>query len=161
MPGPPKKPSHLKVVQGTYRKDRASAREPHPARCIPPCPKHLSPAARKAWKRVAPELDRMGVLTRADGMALELLVDAYAEFWDAREQVAREGATYVNTDPETGAMQIKAHPAVRIASDAWRRVRAMAQEFGLTPAARPRVHADTNAAEEYNPFRDLAGGAVQ
>jgi P27 family predicted phage terminase small subunit len=155
MAGRKPKPTALKLLGGNAGKRKPPAREPKPTKGVPPCPAHLSPRAKAAWKRVGPELERMGVLTVADGMALELLVAAYAEYRDARETVAREGATYESLTQN--GMMIRAHPSVAIASDAWRRVRAMLAEFGLTPSARTRVQG-APGEETADPFEELLGG---
>lgn len=103
-------------------------------------PKHLPETARLLWKWLAPRLDEMQTLTKVDGPALELLCDAYAEYRSARAVIDAEGATY-EAVTEAGATMVRQRPEVAIAADAWRRVRAMLTEFGLTPSSRSKVSA--------------------
>jgi P27 family predicted phage terminase small subunit len=127
--------------------------------------------ARTFWARIAPILDEMGVLTTADPDALAMLCDVLAEYVEAREIVRRYGMSYESysvkadtravlnaeqepdededpLDPNAVTMMIRPRPEVRIASDAWRRARAMMQEFGLTPSARTRVKGDPKTDED-------------
>lgn len=132
---------------------------------------------------MAPVLDEMGVLTVADTDALALLVDVYAEYLDAKDIVRREGMTYESysvkadtrsvligerdpdededpLDADAVTRMIRPRPEVRIADSAWRRARAMMQEFGLTPSARTRVKGDPKSEEdEFESF--LTGGGTR
>jgi phage terminase small subunit len=49
-----------------------------PAVEIPSCPQHLLPAARKEWKRIAPELEKLGLISKIDRAALALYCQEYA-----------------------------------------------------------------------------------
>jgi len=150
-------PTHIKIVRGNPGKRALPATEPRPAAGIPKMPGKLSTRARRAWKSIGPELERMGVLTVADGTALELLCDAYAEWRDARDVVIRDGATY-ETVSKHGTMT-RTRPEVAIASDAWRRIAVMLREFGLTPSSRTKVDRVPNDKPEANPFADLGATA--
>jgi P27 family predicted phage terminase small subunit len=138
----PRTPSHLKVVRGTERKDRANPAEPTltvaPSNVRPPAWLELSPLARKAWHDLVPLLRGMGVLTRADRVALSLLCDALASYVTAKEIATKEGSTYETTS-ETGGTMIRAHPVVAMGAEASRFAKTMLSEFGLTPAARSKV----------------------
>jgi len=104
---------------------------------VPPCPSHLRGVARDAWVRIGAQLAALRVITDADGAALELLSLAYAEYRRALAVVERRGATYATRT--ANGLIVRKRPEVGIAGDAWRRVKAMLVEFGLTPAARTRV----------------------
>ena len=136
--GRPRTPTRLKVLRGTTRPDRTVPKEPKPPtapRSEAP-PSWLSPKARPWWKRIRPLLVRMQVLSGADSLALGLLCDAVAEYIEARNVLAKRGATYTLASGE-----IRRRPEWDIARDAWRRAKLMATEFGLTPAARAKVSA--------------------
>jgi P27 family predicted phage terminase small subunit len=45
---------------------------------IPHCPRHLLKEARKEWKRIAPELEALGLISRIDRAALALYCQEYA-----------------------------------------------------------------------------------
>ena len=148
----PRKPSHLKVVTGTSRPDRANPHEPTPHRTQPRPPRHLSADARKAWRQFADLLDDMGVLTVADAVALESLCECYAEIVRLRAALAARGADTYETMTTTGGLKVQPYPEVAMIGDADRRLRAWLGLFGLTPADRARVSASGNRPAEANPF---------
>lgn len=130
-------PSHLKIVRGTNRTDRANNSEPKPERARPSAPAHMTDRGREAWGYVVGILDRMGVLTEADALAVELLCEARADWLSARDIIAAHGGeTYV-----TDAGLIKAHPAVAMRNDAARRMQSLLAEFGMSPSSRSKVQA--------------------
>ncbi len=133
------KPTALKLVAGNPGKRAVNKREPQPKRALPTCPTHLKTPAKAAWKRLSALLGRMGVLTEADGFALERLCGCYAEILECRALIDAHGSTYTTTSTQ-GETTLKANPAVSMLGDADRRFRAWLLEFGLTPAARAKVH---------------------
>lgn len=140
MPGPPKTPTHLALVKGNPSKRTTNKAEPKPASGVPPVPKHFDKMGKYWFKRIGEELDAVGVMTTLDGKALELLIEAYTEYRQHCDVLAEEGYTY-KTISATGEDIVKAHPAAVMKSDAWKRIRAMLGEFGMTPASRSKVGA--------------------
>lgn len=168
MPSPRPLPTHLKLVRGTLKKSRANLAEPKAPPGIPRIPSHLEGHARAAWLTYSPMLAGMGVLTRADGMALEALCVTYGEWRRHDAVLAREGETYSSPvldkrgDPILDAEgvpvpgMIRARPEVALRADADRRLRAWLIEFGLSPSARGKVHAEPPPAKyDPNAFTDL------
>ncbi|WP_241648904.1 phage terminase small subunit P27 family [Rosenbergiella collisarenosi] len=157
MPGPPKTPTPLRVINGNPSKRPINKSEPKPPTGVPPTPKHFSKQEKYWFKRLGEELDCMGVITTLDGMALELLIGAYVEWRTHRDVLDEEGETYTTTTM-TGDKLIKAHPRVGMMADAWKRLRGMMSEFGMTPAARSKVNANTpseiDPLEEFLKARD-------
>src|SRR6266851_4172530 len=113
-------PSSVKEFRGTARKDRTNPREPRPPVGIPQPRRGLSVSARGWYRRLAPILRDMGVLTLADGPALELLSETLAEQTQARRVLARDGQTYKCTTT-SGAVMWRTRPEQAIAADAGRR----------------------------------------
>jgi P27 family predicted phage terminase small subunit len=142
----PRTPTHLKLVTGNPGKRAMPKNEPKPKRKMPARPPHLSEGAKKAWNQLSKLLFRMGVLTEADGFALEQLCETRAEILEAQQTIAEEGR-YQHVTTKAGGEMIRLHPAVTQKGDAERRYRAWLNEFGLTPAARSKV----KAAEENDP----------
>jgi len=140
MPGPAKKPTALKIIEGTARADRTNPAEPKPPIALLDAPEHLSAQARETWGAVAPILVRMRVLTIADPIALERLCEAYAETRALRAVVEAEGYTY-ETQNIAGERMLRANPAVGMLADADRRLLGYLRAFGMTPADRSRVSA--------------------
>lgn len=137
----PRKPTHLKVVAGTDQPCRTNKNEPKPRREKPSPPSHLSDKAKTAWGAVSVILDRMGVLTEADGYALEGLCEAYADLRLARDSLSAAGELYYETTNQSGGVMLRPRPEVAMISDADRRFAMWLAKFGLTPADRSRVSA--------------------
>src|SRR3954470_22329956 len=83
MPGRPHMPTNLKVLRGTFRKDRVHSAEPQPEAAMPTCPSFLSKEAKKEWRRLSGELYILGLLTRLDRAALAGYCAAYARWAEA------------------------------------------------------------------------------
>ena len=126
----PRKPTPLKLVQGTARKSRSNPKEPKPASGVPVCPKGASKEFKAKFAEVCKPLKEMGVLSGYDVQAIKLLVDILLDIESDMAVIARSGAYYEKDD------LIKSHPANAklIANRA--RAQSLLGEFGLTPAAR-------------------------
>lgn len=149
MSGPPKTPTHLRLVRGNPSKRPINKNEPQPPKGVPPVPKHFDKQGKYWFKRMADELDAIGVMSQLDARALELLVEAYTEYRHHCDTLEREGYTYAvysDEEPDEGKEReirmIKAHPAAMMKADAWKRLRAMLAEFGMTPSSRSKVSKD-------------------
>ena len=82
------KPTKLKALSGTLRSDRLNPHEPETRPAVPRCPEHLGPEAKREWRRLAPQLARMGLLCKIDRAALALFCQAWARWIDAEEAPA-------------------------------------------------------------------------
>jgi len=159
-------PSHLRLVQGNPGKRPINDAEPKSRRERPSAPSHISDLAREVWGQAVLILDEMGILTRADTFAIEMLCEAMADHRSAgqtikacaiqhREAVAIGNDTdfsadgrYYRTINQAGGVMWRSHPAVALRSDADRRIRAWCAEFGLSPSARTRIEAHDGDQEE-------------
>jgi P27 family predicted phage terminase small subunit len=111
-------------------------------------PTWLSKEARNEWRRIVPELRRLGLLTLVDRTALAAYCQAHAELVEATRLLDKEGRVVEaevwgkeskdGVRAQLGTVQ-KLHPAVRLQRDAFARVKAFLGEFGLTPASRCRL----------------------
>jgi P27 family predicted phage terminase small subunit len=134
MPGPPRKPRALKLIEGTDRKDRGAANPVSYTEGIPPCPDHLGPDGRAEWKRITAELSKVpGLLQRVDRATLAAYCSAVALFEHCDKLIQERGLTYVGGNLE------RVRPECKIRNEAFQQMRAMAAEFGFTPASRSRV----------------------
>lgn len=161
MRGRKPKPTHLKLVAGNPGRRPLNDQEPTPARTRPSAPAHVSDKARETWGYVTAILDRMGILTEADAIGVEMLCEAYADKLAARAALAlpvvvkrkdkESGADVEYTIAEGGArtylgfgkdgVMIRQRPEVAMIADADRRIRGWLAEFGMTASARTRVKA--------------------
>ncbi len=134
--GRPAKPPELHAIAGTFRADRHGGQvKPNPGR--PTCPSWLDGAAKREWRRIVPELERLGLLTKVDRACLAGYCQAWSEFKAATELIQKEGR--VVSGP------IRPHPAVAMQRSAWSAIQQFATRFGLDPADRLKV--ETNAQE--------------
>lgn len=155
MAGRRPKPTALKLVEGNPGKRAINKKEPKPRSEIPSCPAHLEDSGKVAWGRLSVLLDRMGVLTEADGAALERLCDCYTDILESRRLIRQDGRTY-KVITTTGEILIKGNPAVAQLRAADAQFKSYLIEFGLTPAARSKVHA-TDDDDKKDPLNEFFG----
>lgn len=109
-----------------------------------PCPKWLSDAAKKEWRRIAKIFaEEEEEFTDKDLKALEAYCTNYAK-WQKCEQIIEEKG-YSMEVGDNGYEQQR--PEVSIANKAQTEMRAWAKELGLTPAARQRMKAESAQGE--------------
>ncbi|HEY3432536.1 MAG TPA: phage terminase small subunit P27 family [Rhodocyclaceae bacterium] len=128
---------------------------------IPDAPSWLWAEAKKEWKRISPELEKYGLISKLDRSALVLYCQAWAEYvWHkqmltrAKNEAARKrkeaedrGETYTGGDgvmvptPNGGFTYSHHWVGSRHAS---REVKMYLDMFGLHPAARSRVTTSDN-----------------
>lgn len=133
-------PQELKKQRGTARKDRAPENPVivDKAKPVKATPSFLKAKGKMMYERAVGHLHIMGLLSSVDDTSLELLAMAYQEWYSAELMLQREGRIY-ETVSSNGAKLLKPHPAAAQSSDAWRRIRMMLIEFGLTPASRSKM----------------------
>jgi len=150
-------PSALKLVTGNPGKRPLNKKEPKPRTKTPVCPVHLDPKGKAVWKKLCALLKRMGVLTEADGLALERLCDCYSDILKCRELIERDGRTYTSIDQNSNQL-IKNNPAVNQLRAADAQFKSYLVEFGLTPAARSKVNVDLpDGDKEKDPAAEYFG----
>ena len=145
MPGPPRTPTNLKLLRGNpgHQKLRAEPQPLIPKTCPEP-PPHVTGYAADEWWITAPELHRLGLLTRVDVPALAIYCHAYGQWRLAAETLAKMAAN----DPVTGGLLIKTkygdvaqNPLVSITRKHAADMVRYGSEFGLTALARSRLAA--------------------
>jgi P27 family predicted phage terminase small subunit len=144
MPNPPV-PFPLKVLRGNPGKRPMKPElQPEQLQDVPDPPPFITGFAADEWWRTAPELHRLGLLTRIDVPALAAYCHAFGQWRMAVESLAKMQAN----DPIMNGMIIKTkygdaamNPLVSIARKHAGDVIRYASEFGLTPVARTRLAA--------------------
>ena len=148
------KPTALKILEGNPGKRPINENEPIPPKGTVKCPTWLEPEAKKEWKRLAPSLEAMGVLTQADLTAFAGYCQAYARWKEAEEFLTKHGSL-VKT-PNGYWQQV---PQVSIAQSNLKIMMNIAAQFGLTPSARSRIIAcSENRADTQDEMESLLGG---
>lgn len=112
----------------------------------PPAVVDADELAGAEWGRVVPLLKQTGSLQALDLAVLVGYCLAYSEFVRAQAVLNREGMTF-----EANGM-IRQRPEVGIADKAARRVRMLAVELGLSPAARLRLKVPAPQTVEEDEF---------
>lgn len=132
------KPTAIKVLEGNPGKRNLNLREPKPEKKAPRCPNWLEPEAKKEWRRMIKQLEKLGVLTEVDMAAFAGYCQAYSRWKEAEEFITKHG-TIVKT-PSGYWQQV---PQVSIAQSYLKIMSRFCEQFGLTPSARSRIVADS------------------
>ncbi len=142
--GPVPKPTQLKILQGTYRPDRANESE-----VFPDAPAHLTApdhlpegAALDKWNELAPILSRNGLLTECDLDTLTLYCQTWARYVEAETQLHTEGST---TTAQSGYQQVSAW--VTISKNTRADLLKLGDRLGLNPSSRSRINITPQAEE--------------
>jgi phage terminase small subunit len=132
MKGRKQKPTALKLLQGNPGRRPLNKQEPKPKRNVR-APDGLSPGAKKEWRRLGPELRRLGLLTMADQAIFAMYCETVAVFYEARD----------GRDPHArnGSMLTMEKAAAQ--------GRAFATLFGLSPSDRTRLKSGPDDDESY------------
>jgi P27 family predicted phage terminase small subunit len=133
----PIKPTAIKILEGNRGHRKLPQNEPQPDKTPPICPYWLSYQAKSEWKRIVPELERLGLLTVVDRVALAGYCESYSRWVKAAREL-QKGFTYEFFTPEFKVKRVK-KPEVDICRDALAQVKAFCVEFGLTPSSRARM----------------------
>jgi P27 family predicted phage terminase small subunit len=136
--GRPPKAAALRILEGN------PGHRPIPIPPTPPiaevrCPAWLDALAKAEWRRIAPLLDQMHLLTALDVAMLASYCSAYSELQQATEILKSRGRTF-----ETPSGYKQQRPEVGIAHRATLLIRLLAGEFGLSPTARMRLAVPTH-----------------
>jgi P27 family predicted phage terminase small subunit len=97
-------------------------------------PKHLDARAQKEWRRLCPMLERLNVLTEADGRALANLCCDVSILEQAQEALTKTGLL-----AKSNRGLVHQSPILGIIATTTDRVTKGLREFGLTPASRSRI----------------------
>lgn len=166
--GPKSLPGNVHQIRGNPSKLPLSQLmdELQPLVEIPNCPAHLLPEARREWKRIVPELERYGLISKLDRSALALYCQAYARWVWAEQQLQAaaaaaakgraeaeaEGKSWAGGDGYTvptpnGHMTYSPHWV--ISNKAQEQVHKFLAEFGLSPVNRGRVSMSNNRQADW------------
>lgn len=150
------KPTQLKILEGDRGKGRRPLNrdEPVPEQGGVQCPDWLLPYAKEEWERLAPAMISMKVLTDNDVQAFAGYCQAYARWREAEEYIARNGMIF-----KTPSGYIQQVPQVSISMQNLKVMQSFCSEFGLTPASRARIYANSERGDaENDPMESVLGG---
>lgn len=148
--GRKRKPTHLKVVSGTFRPHRAVDAEPEfDAAVNITAPAWLDYEATRIWDIVAPQLRAQRVLTAVDLHNLEVFAVNYSRWRKAHDDIEINGITVSTADGN-----IKKNPAVTVANESAKLLGSFGALLGLDPSSRSRINVGKKKSSN-NPFDDL------
>ena len=145
-------PTAIRKLRGNPSDKPLNDAEPKPSPGRPERPRDLHGLARKEWDSTVPELEAMGVLARVDAKALAAYCREYANWIRAEKDCQKRGLILeepiVTRDGVQIGVRVKRNPAVQVANDALRLMKAFMIEFGMTPAARSRIRIEKPKQED-------------
>lgn len=158
MRGPAPKPNVIKLLTGNpSRRPINLADGVNPEVVVPDPPQWLNRDARKEWKRITVELERLGLISRLDRSALTLYCQCWGQLseleqaFNAQQKMALGQAEKAGVDPTIAVVQpyVAKTPTGFMRESALFRVMSQLREdvnrylaaFGLSPSARMRVKA--------------------
>lgn len=133
-----RKPTALRVLQGTDRADRVPKNEPKPRPVAPKPPVWLDAAGKRAWKANAPLLERLGLLTEADGNAFGAFCEAFSRYVAAVKRL--------RVAVKSGVSELR--PFESSVERALHDVRQLGAEFGWSPGSRSRLNVPEASGDE-------------
>lgn len=149
------KPTNLKVIEGTFRKDRNNNKQPKLTVSLPDVPQWMLEDAKERFETNAKLLEEMGVVTKADsGIVAQIAMREY-EISLLNQDIKSNGYVFIKRDKKGDVVMARANPAVGQRNEALRHLQSLYAECGLTPAARGKVTVLKPDEEEDNPFKPL------
>lgn len=140
-PGRPSKPKAVKVLQGTYREDRALPDEVQPEllASIPDPPDGLGDWGRREWAIVCRWLHDVGCLASTDLSLIAAYCNEVSNYWDYDSQVKSKGAVVAIKNKEGVVVKVQKNPFTTLRKESLAQALHLASQFGFTPAARSRL----------------------
>lgn len=132
-----KKPTHLKVLEGNPGKRPVAANSPKPNPVAPKCPTDAPAEVKKMWRKLAPALENLNLLTEVDGEGLAIALGHAALASKALKELMDPDAKI--SDDDSHNQRQRKHPAAQVFRDNSEAFLKWSQEFGLSPAARNKI----------------------
>jgi P27 family predicted phage terminase small subunit len=148
----PRKPTHLKVISGTFRKSRENPAEPAATGDWPETPAWLSKGAATIFFETCAKMAKLGTLSSEFSDVIAAYASSEDEVITTTAVLEDLGRTY-RTTTATGDEMFRPRPEVAMRSDAMRRATTLRSELGLGPSSIAKVSAKPPAGE--NPFSKL------
>lgn len=147
-------PTAIKELEGNPGKRALNDKESKPQKKAPACPKWLEDEAKKEWRRLAKQMEQLGILTQVDMAAFAGYCQAYARWKEAEEFITQHGS--IVKTPSGYWQQV---PQVSIAQTYLKIMNKFAEQFGLTPSSRSRIIASNDSSGgTVDEMEELLGG---
>ncbi len=162
------RPTKMKILEGEKNKDRINIHEPQPRDGRPTCPDFLSRPAKAEWKRIVPELEAMGLLTKVDRTALAAYCQAYGRWYEAENKIKKLEKQLLDNNKDaadayllkTQAGNVIISPLLSVANRCMEQMKSFMVEFGMTPACRSRISANPQE-EDIDPIGEIINNPIR
>jgi P27 family predicted phage terminase small subunit len=138
MPGPPRKPTKLRILEGKRAHRPVNDNEPHPSPGLPTMPKGLSSWGKRVWRTAVEELDRLDLMTIVDHGAFEAAVIGADTAHEADRRI-RLLVAKINKGKGEQEDFYRLSIMNSVSKKGWQQFKSFATEFGMTPASRTRL----------------------
>lgn len=139
--GRPPKPTAVKVLEGTYRPDRAHPNEVSPELLaqIPNPPDGLGDWGQREWHTVCRWLHTVGNLAATDLSLIAAYCNEIDNYWSYDGHVKKSGAIIAIKNKDGLVVKVQKNPYAALRKDSLGEALRLASQFGFTPAARTRL----------------------
>jgi P27 family predicted phage terminase small subunit len=164
------KPTAVKELAGNPGHRPLNASEPQPRASRATTPRGLGAEGGRFWRKYAPALAALGVLTEVDEPALRMAAEHFELALRAAKEL-RQGVVIPSHDGtqeatiQTGLLMedadgnLRKNPLLQVLRDQSAALRSYLTEFGMTPAARSKLHVEI--AEQLSMADILFGDALE
>jgi P27 family predicted phage terminase small subunit len=136
-------PTVLKLHKGNPGKRPLNKNEPRARPGSRTPPPWLDRVAKQEWRRVVPELHRLGLNTVLDRPAIACYCQTYSRLVAAQKEIAKNRDLSFLT-PNGSEQQ---RPEIGIFNQAQKQLLSWCAEFGMTPSSRTRIVADPGGTD--------------
>jgi len=151
--GRPPVPTAKKLLQGTFRADRANGSEPQPQTVLGRVPTGWSPKAKREWKLLQKWFGG-AVIKDCDRAVAEIYCKLRSEEVGLEKILAKDGVVMV-----TDSGYLAQHPVVSQLRNTREQIIKCAMQLGLTPSARTRI--SVPAPTKRNAYEEFKQGATK
>lgn len=133
-------PAVLKVMRGTYRKDRDAGKVsvPDVIKSVPVPPDGYSEKTKDMWYKICTTLISVGLLQDIGLNQIEIYCDQFEIYRDAKEKVMDKGSV-IKITSRNGQSVIKRNPYVEVMGAAFVIMNQISDRFGFSPLSQSRI----------------------
>jgi len=145
--GPKPTPKNILAMRGSWRANLAADTLDAP-NDRPRCPNWLSKEAKKQWRQLVKELEKLGLLSSVDWRAMARYCHVWADWCELEQWIAEHGRVCPVKDKDGNTTRLAAWPQTKLAADRLQQLSRLEAEFGLTPSSRSRITTPKKKADE-------------
>jgi len=140
-------PTNILKIRGSWRA-KTRPNEPTPEVTKVEAPEFLGAREREIFDKMAEKLFDLGVLTEIDAGALTRYATILVRWMDAARQMAEGVATHIAIKDDEGKVKsFMPTPPYMVFNKSNEQLMKLESEFGLTPAARPRLQSSNGGKD--------------